>query len=292
MQVPLDWELGAFDGDQSSGYLRLDDMFVPRVEIRWKRSSRYNDINQATERYLKSLQKSKNPLQRQPTPLTLAIDWPNDLQVRCYRWKGQYECVAAVMQCLTCKRISVVQIFFPEGTFSAAVYKRILSSLHDHNPADVAYWDFYLMHVRTPSSWKLLGHKFNPGYAELSFSGPGKLQADFRRWGPASVILQDSDLEQWARENSPQSLKADSIHTHTLDGDLAQITRRNASGLLGPLCRAFGRGPAIRKALYWHGTAWHCPSSERLWMVDVFAGSGPEAAEAEWQVLCHQPTID
>ncbi len=291
MEVPLDWDLGSFDGDDASGYLRLDDLMIPRMAIRWKRFGRASHIDQAVKRYLESVERGNKDREQysEPRPLNVNVAWAQDLQVRCYRWRGQKECAAAVIQCAGCKRISVVEIFFPRGKFRADVCRRVFGSLHDHNRDDVAYWDCYLLHLRTPVSWKLLSHKFNPGYAELNFAGPGKLQVDFRRWGPASVLLEEKDLEQWARENWPARLKADSVHTVNRDGELSQVARRNASGLLAPLQRLLGRGPAIRRALYWHSTAWHCSASERLWMVDVFAGSGLEAAEVEWQVLCHQP---
>ena len=290
MEVPLDWELGAFDGDNIAGYLRLDSLLRPRLEIRWKRCGKGSRIERAAESYLASVRRAnKNYEQyREPRPWSPNVAWPDDLEVRCYRWAGQSECAAAIIHCPACRRISVVQILFPLGKFSSGLSKRVFGSLGEHNPDDVAYWDFYLLHLRTPSSWKLLGHKFNPGYAELSFAGPGKLQVDFRRWGPASVLLEDKDLEQWAKENWPAKIKADSVETFNRDGELSQVARRRASGILAPLRRALGRGPGIRKALYWHSTAWHCPASERLWMVDVFAGSGAEAAEAKWRVLCHE----
>ena len=290
MEVPLDWELGAFDGDNISGYLRLDTLINPRLEIRWKRCGKGSRIEQAAQSYLTSLTRTNKNHQRyrKPKPWNPNVAWPDNLHVRCYRWTGQSECAAAIIHCPTCRRISVVQISFPPDKFNSALSKRVLESLHEHNPDDVAYWDFYLLHLRTPSSWKLLAHKFSPGYAELNFVGPDKLQADFRRWGPASILLEDKDLQQWARENWPTKIKADSIETLNRHGELSQVARRNASGILAPLRRALGQGPGIRKALYWHSTSWHCPASERLWIVDIFARSGPQAAQKNWQVLCHQ----
>lgn len=292
MEVPVNWELGAFDGDDDIGYLRLDDLYIPRLEIRWKRARAGTNIDRAAKTYLDNLQmtykrRKLSPIP-QPSPLDLALPNSQDLQVRGYRWKGQAPGVAAVILCHTCRRISVVQMFFPPEGFSAKTYKRVFASLHDHNPPDQAHWDFYLLHLRTPDDWRLAGHKFNPGYAELNFVSREKFQADFRRWGPASVLLENNDLQAWAKQNWPTGLHPDNVNNITHQGESAVLARRTGSGLLAPFRRTFGRGPGVRKALYWQSTAWHCVKSDRLWMVDIFARSEPQAEQPDYQVLCHQ----
>ena len=293
MEVPLQWDLGAFDGDDDIGYLRLDGLYIPRLEIRWKRARPRTSIDNAARVYLDSLSRANRrrntALTSQPKPLDLTLPDSRDLQVRGYRWKDpQVECVAAVVLCAHCRRVSVLQMFFPPETFSARVYKRVLGSFYDHNPPDQAHWGCYLMHLRTPDTWQMTGHKFNPGYAELNFADRYNFQADFRRWGPASVILQDSDLEEWAKQNWSTGLFPDNITNFERSGEPALLTRRTGSGILAPIRRTIGRGTRIRKALYWQCTAWHCPQSDRLWMVDIFSRSEPQAEDADYQVLCHQ----
>ena len=293
MEVPLQWDLGAFDGDDDIGYLRLDGLYIPRLEIRWKRTGARANIDRAARVYLDSLaraNKRKNPApSSEPRPLELTLPDSQDLQVRGYRWKSpQAECVAAVVLCSVCRRISVLQMFSPPETFSAKVYKRVLGSFHDHSPPGQVHWGFYLMHLHTPDAWQMTGHKFNPGYAELNFGGPKNFQADFRRWGPASVLLEDSDLEKWARQNWPDGLGPDNVSNFNRSGEPALLARRTGSGILAPIRRTIGRGKGIRKALYWQSTAWHCSKSNRIWMVDIFSRSEPQADEADYQVLCHQ----
>ena len=40
LEIPTTWELSGLSGDQKTGYLRLDDAEMPRLELKWAHTRR------------------------------------------------------------------------------------------------------------------------------------------------------------------------------------------------------------------------------------------------------------
>ncbi len=292
-ELPLPWEPGSLKGDDASGYLRFDDPLMQCLEVKYDRSYRDTAAEVAAENYIKQLKhaaKKDRPFRREPEAFDVGAAWPEGMRGQAVRWSGDVECVALFLACETCRRVSALQVLFPERDLRLSTVRRLVETFEDH-PADFqapVLWSLYRLHLETPAAWRLTGHEFGPGHARLQFSGPGGLQADVRRAGPAEVLLRKTDLEAWLEAQLPKRVKLDPARVQRAEarGDPVLVATREPRGLGGLLGR-LGRGDAALAGRALEATAWHCPATNRLWAVQVYAKTLDAAAEADWRVVCH-----
>ena len=60
-ELPEEWEISGLSGDQKEGYLRLEDEFMPRLELKWSvaKSKRRNpDLHAVLDDYFKIIRKT------------------------------------------------------------------------------------------------------------------------------------------------------------------------------------------------------------------------------------------
>jgi hypothetical protein len=297
LEVPESWEPGSLQGDDGKGYLRLDDPRMTRLELKWDRATRDNACQEALDLYLKELDRAaarrKDPTEfrRPPKEFPLVSSWPEGMDGRAVRWSARVECVAAFVSCRVCGRLTALQILFPAGAADLGLARRVAGSFRDHlaQPDDAALWSVYRMRFRAPGRWRLKEHRFGPGYAQMQFSGPGGLSADVRRAGPAEIILKKHSLQDWYLGQFPRGLKIDParIERTEVRGDAVLTVTREPKGLLAAIRRRSHSPEMTLRGKALQGVAWHCPASNRLWAVNVYAADLDAARDAEWRVQCH-----
>jgi hypothetical protein len=297
LQVPGSWEPGSLQGDDARGYLRLDDPRMQRLELKWDRAHGENACNAALALYLKELQgaakRRKDPTEfrREPKEFALLSSWPEGMNGRTVRWSARVECVAAFVSCGGCGRLTAIQVLFPGGEPDMGLARRIVGSFRDHvaDPDGPALWSLYRMRVLVPARWRLKEHRFGPGYAEMQFTGPGGLTAEFRRAGPAEVLLKRRPLQEWYLAQLPRGIKVDPgrLERTEVRGDTVLVATLEPKGLLAALRRRSQVPEMALRGKVLEGAAWHCPASNRLWAVNVWASTPEAARQAEWQVHCH-----
>ncbi len=295
MEVPEAWEPGKFEGDDLKGYLRLDDRRMPRVELKWDRVYRDTAADDAFDLYRKELdraakQKKKGRFRRDPREFRLLQTWPKGVKARTLRWSGEVECVAAFIACAECNRLSALQFLFPEGELRMGLVREAVRSFRDH-PEDLdgpALWGLYRMRMHVPARWRLKSHKFGPGFAQLQFTGPAGLAADIRRAGPAEVLLTKTSIEDWALGRLPKGVKIDRANLERAEvrGDAVVTAAREPRGAMAAIRRRSKSDVRLR-GMAMEMAAWHCPASNRLWSVAVYAPTLDAVREAEWRVFCH-----
>jgi len=59
VEVPEDWTLGAIGAGERSGYLRLDDRDMPRLEVKWEHAPRGSDPELVVRRFLNMLKRGR-----------------------------------------------------------------------------------------------------------------------------------------------------------------------------------------------------------------------------------------
>ena len=296
LDVPLEWEPGIFDGDDLRGYVRLEDYFEGRLEMRWRRSYRAGNIEVAAKRYVEGIRQGvkrrRLSFKMEPKEYNLVPSWPDDFEARVYRWSADVDCVSAIVQCSACHRLTAIQLLFPLGGLKPALAKRVLSSFRDHvEEGEGDAWRLYLSDIVTPHEWRLKDHQFGPGILELNFGGPRRMTASFRRWGAAEVLLAGRDMRRWFNARWPKGIRPEKVVETEVRGEPALVATRNPRGVFDLLRRLIGRKEASKKSMFWQGVAWHCEQSNRLWAVDVFAPTEAEATEAAWEVRCHAETF-
>jgi len=300
LALPEPWEPGRIEGDDVKGYARIDDGFMPRLELKWDRAYGDDACDEAFRRYMKELTRAAGKggaaqaTRREPKEFDLGVRLPEGMRYRTVRWSAAVDCVAATVACSRCNRVAGLQILFPEGQMQTSLARRILESFRDHpeSPDAPAWWGIYKMRFQTPVRWRLVAHRFGPGYAEMNFAGPGGVLADFKRMGPAEVLLKKRDLVDWYLAQLPQHVKVprEAVERSEVRGDVVLAATRQPRGLAAFLRRR-GKDEVARRALCLQSVAWHCPRSNRLWAVEVYAPTLEAAREGQWQVFCHDEAV-
>lgn len=296
-QTPDGWNIGTVSGDANAGYLRLDDLEMPRVEVRWEPAKGREPIGQVVDRYLGSLTKRSR---KQATPvkirrnLSLRKDTDDEpaRAVECFHWRSEgndpLQAYGLLWRCSTCSRIVFIQVMAHVGESILPTATRLLNSLQDHPVGETATWAMYGLHVKVPIAYILKEHRFLTGRILLRFAGDGA-DLDIERLSIADMLLRGRTFEEWFQE--------------TTDGDIARQTALPSEAFRHPGWMATGSmaDPTARRRLRWlprrwrvrhrafDRCAWHCPDSNKLYTIRRLSDSADSATvlEIARSVVCH-----
>lgn len=288
-RVPADWTLGAIGGDYKSGYARLDDAFMPRLELKW--SEQEVNLDRALERYLAKLGKrgrgrgvaiddKARVISRRSKP---------HKKLRGFSWSGRERATGIIWKCDQCKRTVIAQVIAAPGEEGEALAREILTSLEDHGRDGRITWALYGLAFEAPERFRLERQKLMAGYLELAFAA-GRRTLRVCRWGMAEVALTQRDLQHWYEveqvrrrdviwDCEPQQVKAhDGLRVHGHRRRLLHRPRRAAERLL-----------RLGIASDFDGRVWHCPQSNRIYSVESVHHQDAETMlEVVESVGCHE----
>jgi hypothetical protein len=109
------------------------------------------------------------------------------------------------------------------------------------------------------------------------------------RWGMVSLVLGERTLLEWYEDENRRrrdvTWQAEEATVRGHEGVLARgEKRRLAGGLRTRAARAVKRSPAVD----FEARAWHCPSANRLFLVEaIHSGRGDIPAGVVESVICH-----
>lgn len=286
-QTPEGWNIGTVSGDATTGYLRLDDVEMPRVEARWEPAKGNEPVGQVVDRYLASLtkrgrKKSTRMKVRRNLDLLNMADDGSGRAVECFHWRSEGEeplqAYGLLWRCPTCSRSVFIQVMARAGETILPVATRLLNSLQDHPAGETATWAMYGLSVQVPVTYTLKEHQFLTGRILLRFAGGGS-EIEVERLSLADILLRGRTFDTWFAE--------------TTDGEIAQQAALPAEGFRHPGLIASGSmaDPATaRRRLRWlplrrrakrralDRCAWHCPDSNKLYAVRL-VGSATDAGQ-------------
>ncbi|MBT5873708.1 MAG: hypothetical protein HOH43_09830 [Candidatus Latescibacteria bacterium] len=208
LEVPEEWSIGAVSGDYTTGYLRLDDSEMPRVEIRWEPSKGNETVDQVVERFLDTLLKKsrkKSPPIKIRRNLTLVKDSKQleDRSVESFHWKTEgddpIQAYGLLWRCEICGRTLFVQILGRLGETVQPLATRILSTLRDHPEDETAIWSVYGMRFKLSAQDTLKSHKFLTGRLTICFTGDDD-QIEIDRYSLAETQLDGASFDEWYEE--------------------------------------------------------------------------------------------
>ncbi|MBM3262887.1 MAG: hypothetical protein FJY97_05600 [candidate division Zixibacteria bacterium] len=273
LETPEDWSIGAISGDATTGYLRLDDAVMPRVEVRWEPVKGQEPLDRIVARYLEKLTEKNRKKKTPPLKVRRGLNLIKDeavLQTRAiegFHWETESEdavqAYGALWRCSVCNRIVFAQVLGldRESIFSTAT--RVLNTLRDHPEGDTVVWALYGMKFETPATWSLKEHRLLTGRILLRFTGPdGEIEVE--RLSLAEMQLNGRPFETWFEQ--------------TCDGDIDRRDSLSEAEFSHPGLWYFGTAidPAtVHKRLGWlpgrrpkkHGFeryGWHCAPGNKL----------------------------
>lgn len=202
LHVPPDWDVAAISGDRNQGYMRIDDTEnMPRVELKWQKSTGFVNVKSVVDGYLKDLQKKRKKgepeieTDRDCSVVSKRQMRKQDLQ--CFAWRGIIEGYGAAWYCPDCQRVMVVQVMARPEEAGQDLAREVISSLEDHPRDGWVTWSTYGLQMEVPERFEMAGQKLMAGLIELRFANAGE-EIVGARWGMANVALRTKSLERWA----------------------------------------------------------------------------------------------
>jgi len=290
VSAPSDWNLAAVGGDMKSGYLRLDDGDMRRLEVKW--SQGVVNTEKVLSRYLLQLSRRAKPRSSVSVERDVKIlsrRSKSDKKLTCFRWQApQVRGCGAIWYCQTCGRTVVSQVTGTSQENVEDLCRQVLGSLEDHPRKGLNTWALYGLVCRVPEAYVLQGQALKAGYLELEF-GKGRNILRVLRWGMANVALSGKGLDEWLRgqwskrRDTRWTTSPSLVRGHEglrLHGTRRRFMHRPRS-LLAQILRQKGAGEFAAKA-------WHCPASNRIYCVEAFAAQGePIVEEVVSGLECH-----
>lgn len=281
LETPENWSVGAVSGDMTTGYLRLDDAEMPRVEIRWEKSKGNEPVGKVVDRYLDTLvkkTKGKTPPVRVRRDLSLLKreEQQEDRTFEGFHWKTEgddpVQAYGILWRCQVCARTVFIQVLARVGETILPTASRVLNSLSDHPGGDRALWAVYGMRFETPAQYRLKEHQFLTGRLRLRFSAEGD-EVEVERRSLAEMQLEGRTFEEWYRDTGDGEVEKEEIlaedtfphpglMTSGLVADPASVNKR--------LAWLPWRHPRIRR---YDRCGWHCPDGNKLYTLRRLAGT-------------------
>lgn len=196
VRLPSEWNLGRIGGDVRtgvSGYLRLDDAEMSRVEIEWRadpeskratsgscaagdaptsKRRQGSDVNvkKVVDAYLAVLQKKAKAkgtsfsVQRD-LPLAQIAD-----EHECFIWEADLRAYNVARICSVCGRVVMLRVLAKLSESGDAFVSSIFESLQDHPDRDSRHnWGIYDLTFSVPSELTLEDYSLQSGHLAFRF---------------------------------------------------------------------------------------------------------------------------
>jgi hypothetical protein len=194
--MPANWEVEKI----GNRYLMIAEKSKPMLELKWGRVkgkfSHQSQLRRIADQNRKAIVKS---VKKDPLP----PDWKKALdgfEAAAFSWQSNtIGGFGAVLYCPTCKNATLIQFFLKDLDSIKHASRQLLRSFQDHRRDNQTIWSIFDIRAMIPSEFKLVHHRFEAGEFELSFANK-TLKITLQRWGPASILLRNSNLAEFAKK--------------------------------------------------------------------------------------------
>jgi len=291
VRVPSDWTLGAVGGDRKSGYLRVDDAYVPRLQVKW--SSKHIDLERKRKEYVKRLTVGKR---KRPTGLEVKTDikviskrGKPKKELLTYAWRGRQCGMGVLWNCEVCGRALIAQVSWRPEEEGRGLAQEVLQSLDDHGIGGWDTWAADGLVYLAPSEFGLEGWKRMTRYLEMRLERDGET-LKVARWGMVPLVLGERTVREWFEDENRRRRdvrwRAEECEIKGHEGIMVRgEKRRLAGGVRKRAAEIVRRSPAV----YFDARAWHCPVSNRLYLVENLHGREGEIVSGVLDsIICHE----
>ena len=196
LEIPTTWELSGLSGDQKTGYLRLDDPEMPRLELKWAHTRRKKpDLHATLDEYFKLIRKTyKKGAElsfRRNVNFIKEAEFFEGRTVLGFSWKGSIRASGLIFH--TGKRITIVQVMGRLKENWRPTVLRVFESITDRRDAPLTLWSAYGLKLGVPKEYKLERQKLLSGYLLFAFvAKPVRFQSAVRLAKLASSRLRNN----------------------------------------------------------------------------------------------------
>ena len=221
------------------------------MEIKWDRvRGRFSHRSQLRRLAVQHKKKFGNIVTEVPLPSEWKIHL-HDYTSSAFSWRGKtIRGKGAILHCQKCNTATLIQFFQTAANPPKYIAHRILGSFRDHPRDNRLMWSLYDIRARIPVEFNLISYRFEAGYYELVFSNK-KHKITLGRWGPASALLRNRNLEEFAamitRHSSQKAFQTVKISPAAVDCVVSP-----PATVLAPLANIGQRKAASSCQRFWH----------------------------------------
>ncbi len=289
--LPSDWKLGAVGGGARDGYLRIDDERMPRLQVKWVPS--HIDLARKRDEYVKRLVGGKR---KRPTGLEvdtearfLSARAKPKKKLMTFAWRGPQCGMGVLWNCEVCGRGLNAQVTWSQEERLHYLAREVLTSLDDHDEGGWRIWALDGLTFQAPSGFELGKWRWLTGYLEINLA-QAQRKIKVARWGIVPRILGGRTLSEWYKsENWQRRDVSFAVREMEVKGHESLAVWGTVAGLKprarAVVQRALRRNPVTKFA----GCVWHCPESNRLYVVETLdAGEGTALQGVVESLACHE----
>ena len=290
MDVPADWSVTGFGGDNRSGSLRVDagtgeSKTAPvGLEARWmqhKKPPTSSEVEQRLTQLLNAVEKTakRDKIEARTSSGPRASDNEDRPIQFAFRWKADRSASGRIWYCAACGRVVIAQVYGHGGPRFLDQAANILDSIGCHG-SEIGWrkWALYGLDTAAPATYVLTGQQVMNIYLQLSFreNGPDETLS-IEQWGLANVQLKGAYLDEWFEVKAGSSLahvKLEKAEDEVNGHAALRMTGRRGGALywmwdgLRDLMRF--RMPAT----FYDALLWECPDSNKAYLVQTFSRKG------------------
>jgi len=193
--APAAWQVGRI----GARHLMLEEESGPVLEVKWGRV-KGGFSHQAHLRRLGVLHGRELGKSVKHCPLPIA--WEKALgkyEATGFSWRGEtIRGMGVLLYCPTCQNATLIQFYQKGVNQQKKIPERLLASFRDHRQDNEVIWSLFDIRATIPEKFRLVRHRFEAGEFELAFASEGQ-KITLHRWGPASILLGDHNLVEFAR---------------------------------------------------------------------------------------------
>jgi len=277
LKVPKDWDMSIDRGGFDKGYIRLDGLKFPRLEVSWEQYKEdkvkpLNDIVEAAKKHLRKKDKNVRFIGK-------------DRSIRIYRHPARRirwridgdEGYLIIWYCDKSQRLYRLQIFFKQDEYWSfkSVITEILKSFKCHVGGNLYTWTALDFTLKLPKIFRLEQRTYKVGKIALLFES--KDSAIFiNRIGMANVVLSekyDDDLRKLLEEEHlPDIRKRFKIPKFKR---VRRFSDERHEGFI--MTTSYKSGIFMPKEFFVKTRVWTCEPSNKIYAVTMVIRKGSEA---------------
>lgn len=255
---PQEWDLGAVEGTEDKGYLRLDDHILSRLELRWQKQVRGVAMEKVLARHLRDLKRKAGKRKIDFKILNKKDYRTEGVQGIYFIWEGDFRAVNVLRQCKKCWRLILVTVLGKKGGNIEKEAMKIFNSLRDHTNGNKVPWSVFDFHFTTPPELKLNGHTFLSGHLKFDFLH-GEDSFIFEQLSVANIVLKGKSLSQWVSEFLKSQFKS-------VDIEVIYPREGNSEEGIYIKGREYGKVRLFKKR-FLKSFFWHCQKTNHIFGV-------------------------
>jgi hypothetical protein len=285
LDVPADWCPGRLTGDFASGYLRVEDEWRVRLELRWETlRPPLPAASQLVDRFLDQCQRKLRRNDPQPQiARDRSVPGLDALDHEVFTWRGGFAAHSLMAVCPATHRAVHVRVFVEAGDELKELTRRVFASLVTAPREDLCEWSVFDLRCQVPASWQLTSSALRTGCLQLAFRH-GRDELEVSRFSLAELSLRKATLSQWFGRTFAKPLRG--IHLETREDRYRDHAALRCQGLSRTRGRPLG---FLRRPRHLTALAWHCQAADRFFVVRLVAANANDTRvrSVADTVLCH-----